>query len=1052
MASGQLDVVLRHIHQLAGTPSAEAVRDGQLLQRFAEAGEEAAFAALVRRHGPMVLGVCRRVLRDVHEAEDAFQATFLVLLRRSRALDRRGSLAGWLHAVAYHVALRARAQAARRQRQERQVAEMANAVSAPGEVWLDLQPVLDEELSRLPDSYRDVVLLCGVQGKTNAEAARLLGWAVGTVKGRLSRARDLLRKRLARRGISLSVGALSLLLAENAVAALPATLVHATAQTALAAAAGAGSTPALSLAEGVLKTMFVSKLKLATAFLLLVSLVALGAGALARPAQTVLPSPTVPPPAAHARTPDTVKPRPATRPQASKESAQEVTLTGRVLGADGRPLAGASVTVLRPSPTAAPSRLVGDFDGDGMVAYFAGRYVPPTGPAEVLGQAMTDRQGQFRLKVQASPGSRQLVVAAASGHGPAWGLCDKAGTVELRLLAERVVRGRLVDVQGQPAAGVKLQVSRLGERSPASTGKGYRTIKFDYFTEALDEFSGGADADIWLDLGSAAGDFYIADDIVYRARIKTRAAAPPLQDTSLTAAPTALVSPRLAVRLPFWPKAVTTDAQGRFELHGVGQGQDVGLRVNDPRYAVQALDLPAKANPKAAAGPLVLQPARHLEGTITDAVTGRPVAGARLRVAPPSAFAFADLGTFGPAPDWRGRRMSRGGGLIAVDLDFRGRVDVGLMSELPAIEGQADAQGHFKLPLYQGASYTLQIAGPAGGRYLPRSVSVTWPAGGVVRKQVDFTLVAAVPVRGKVTDDSGKPVAGARVDCWSKGLKLPEGVRFPHAVKTGADGTFEVLLPPGRWDLLVSAARADYVFTKIEAGKLLDKNTAGPRTFYPDAVQGLDVKSGVAAHEFAVILHRAPVFRGRVVGPDGQAVSAPVSIVYGGPHVLEADSKDGAFAIPLNDPGAEYRVHYLVPARNLGAVLTVASKRAGAAPATVRLAPLGAAQMRFVDATGKPVKNYRPVVWLVSGPDMARDLKQLNEASRQAADSLWLNRLYTGNYYVAGPRTDAEGRVTLRNLIPGATYLIVYQGGRRGRDFTVAAGQTVMLADLVIAP
>src|SRR5262245_8535347 len=121
MANGQLATVVRQIHQYAGNAAPAECTDGNLLERFLAGGEEAAFAALVRRQGPMVLGVCRRVLRDRHAAEDAFQATFLVLLRRARFLDRRGSVASWLYTVAYHVALRARAEAARRQRQERPV-------------------------------------------------------------------------------------------------------------------------------------------------------------------------------------------------------------------------------------------------------------------------------------------------------------------------------------------------------------------------------------------------------------------------------------------------------------------------------------------------------------------------------------------------------------------------------------------------------------------------------------------------------------------------------------------------------------------------------------------------------------------------------------------------------------------------------------------------------------------------------------------------------------------------------------------------------------------
>jgi hypothetical protein len=130
----------------------------------------------------------------------------------------------------------------------------------------------------------------------------------------------------------------------------------------------------------------------------------------------------------------------------------------------------------------------------------------------------------------------------------------------------------------------------------------------------------------------------------------------------------------------------------------------------------------------------------------------------------------------------------------------------------------------------------------------------------------------------------------------------------------------------------------------------------------------------------------------------------------------------------------------------------VAGKEAGGEPVTVRLARLGAARVRFVDRAGKPLANYRPVVWLGPVPRGTKnpvDFTALNEAGRGAVDALWLNRLYTGRYYTAGPRTDAQGWVTLTNLIPGATYFLVV-GDRRARDFAVAPGQTLTLPDLVI--
>ena len=151
MVNGQLGVVLRQLHRVIGPGRLEELNDGQLLERFVAGKEEAAFAALVRRHGPMVFGVCRRVLHNRHDAEDAFQATFVVLVRRAPALDRSGSLANWLYTVAYHAALKARA-AARRRREERHIVDIPDIDSTCAAVWGDLRPVLDAELSALPRS------------------------------------------------------------------------------------------------------------------------------------------------------------------------------------------------------------------------------------------------------------------------------------------------------------------------------------------------------------------------------------------------------------------------------------------------------------------------------------------------------------------------------------------------------------------------------------------------------------------------------------------------------------------------------------------------------------------------------------------------------------------------------------------------------------------------------------------------------------------------------------------------------------------------------------
>lgn len=209
--------------------------DGQLLGFYVEQRDETTFEALVQRHGPMVLGVCRRLLRNSQDAEDAFQATFLVLVRKADAIRPREMVGNWLYGVAYQTALKARAVAARRNARERQVSAMPEPV-IPQQTPADWQPVLDRELNGLPEKYRVPIVLCDLEGKGHLEAARQLGWPQGTLSGRLSRGRVLLAKRLARRGVTLSAGSLATLISSEAGAHVPPTLMASTIQLASGAA------------------------------------------------------------------------------------------------------------------------------------------------------------------------------------------------------------------------------------------------------------------------------------------------------------------------------------------------------------------------------------------------------------------------------------------------------------------------------------------------------------------------------------------------------------------------------------------------------------------------------------------------------------------------------------------------------------------------------------------------------------------------------------------------------------------------------------------------
>ena len=259
----------------------------QLLERYLEQRDEVAFEALVSRHGPMVLGVCRRMLGDSADVDDAFQATFLVLVRRARQLGPRDAIGPWLYGVAARVALRARCQAAQHRRHEPIALEFPAVAALDPRVDPELGEVLDQELSRLPSKYRSPLVLCYLEGRTHEEAARDLNWPVGTVKGRLARARDLLRSRLTRRGLAPTAGALASCLAPPATAALGRPLIERTVRSSFNLAAGQSvnqvvSVSITSLVEGVLAAMILSKLKWAALAAIVTGVAFTSAGVMAR--------------------------------------------------------------------------------------------------------------------------------------------------------------------------------------------------------------------------------------------------------------------------------------------------------------------------------------------------------------------------------------------------------------------------------------------------------------------------------------------------------------------------------------------------------------------------------------------------------------------------------------------------------------------------------------------------------------------------------------------------------------------------------------------------
>jgi RNA polymerase sigma factor (sigma-70 family) len=581
MASTRAATVLRHLRQLAADGTG-ALPDGQLLQQFLTRHEEAAFAALVRRHGPLVWGVCRRVLRCEQDAEDAFQATFLTLARQAAAVGRRGSVGGWLYRVAFHTAVKAKARRAARQRHE-SCCEVRPVPDPLAEfTGRDLLAALDEELQRLPERYRLPLVFCYLEGRTRDEAAGQLGWPLGTLKRRLEEGRARLRSRLARRGLALPGLLLAAGLAQGAGSAtVPAALSGATVRTVLRAATGAGGAPAAvaDLARGTVAGLSLSRLRAGAALLVAAAALAFGAGLWTRASRAEKPAAEA---ADQAQAPpdrpmDKPDPPEGTRPAAAEP---QVVVTGRVLDAQGRPVAGAEVGVLAQSPY--PYKVTFHWHSYGPAAPpFPAGASPHSNkdqplnfnrlPEHLLARAKTDGEGRYRLtfgraalKEQASSPPRLTVVGAGPGHALGWeGVEAKGDRVEadLRLPAEEPVRGRLFDLQGQPAAGVQVHIVRVAR---------------------------------------------VADGRLSGVQFIEQVGA-----------------------LPFWPAPATTDDQGRFTLRGLNRQLAVTARVHSDRFALHDLRLGAGQKEEATAA---LVPPRFIEGRVVQEDTRRPVPNLVVRV------------------------------------------------------------------------------------------------------------------------------------------------------------------------------------------------------------------------------------------------------------------------------------------------------------------------------------------------------------------------------------------------------------------------------------
>ena len=736
---------LRQIRTVFTLGTLGGLTDAQLLELFlTRHGDESedAFAALVHRHAPMVLGVCRRMLRDPDDADDAFQATFFILARRAASIGRREQLASWLHGVAVRTASEARRSTARLRARERRLMEVSRVDSAPAEEWDDHLPLLDEELNRLPRHYRAALVACELEGKPRAQAARELGLREGTLSAHLARGRKLLRQRLIRRGVCLGIGPAAGLCPPRHVveAAITERLIDSTVRASLGFASGtaaAGAIPraAASLAERVLRMMPMTRLALlyspAIAAVLAAAVVL---GWIAMVAGPLLSDPNEPGPG---------------------------DLAGRVVDLAGAPVADARVWAV------------------------GGKWDLP----ETVAAANTDAQGRFVLpQAWDHPAAKDAIAGGWFGlfaRGPdgrvGWLATvrrrddvGKANAFEIAIGPVGEVRGRVIDQNGRPLAGVWVSPIQFSRQGNPGSGDSFKPCP-----EALAPYKRKTAADgsfvlegippgsrikaaFWAD--GRRGDLQLLWDTTRPVtftlddrlgRIEGRIAPPDARGlpARITVRAELRQSPGNTAAAPDLTqhfRTVPAAADGSFRIDDLPPGRylvDADFDRDAPFVSrpVESLELGPNAVAEVAIG---LGRLATITGCVVDGRTGRGIAGIAVRCQRP----------FGGAQYLADDRWAH--------TDAEGRYAI------------TAAPGEIRI-LPEGLPKAYLVPKTAESPVQQVAGDLRWP---------DLKLARSTTLEGVVVDSDGQPVAGADV------LVLqPDrgGLNPPHdKTRTGADGTF----------------------------------------------------------------------------------------------------------------------------------------------------------------------------------------------------------------------------------------------------------------------
>ena len=908
--------------------------DRELLERF-NTGDEKAFTALVNRHSGLVLGVCRRVLPTVQDAEDACQAVFLVLARQSGRRSWQPSISNWLFTTARRVTAKANRTASRRRKREAQTMTTP-AVSALDQMTgREAFAALDEELDKLPAIYRGPLVLCYLQGLTRDEAAGRLGVSTVTLKSQLDRGRKKLAAALTNRGIVMGLGLL-VTASSTTVAASPTKLL----ESILAAAGGAPSAAVATLAKGVVVNGLLVRTKMVLVAVIGTAVLGLGVGTV--PSSAEPQKPAMEKPAAKVD----VK-------LGAKEMTVPETVTIRVLDPDGKPVAGA--TIRRVSRSRSDS--------------FA---------ETVLGK--TDAEGRSEAEVTPFCSFTTIV----DGMGVAWCGADSRGReLTLKLAEPCPIHGRLTDLQGKPIPGAKVRVDGVAAAENDDLTAVYNAYR------ANPEWGGSAFSR-WLD-GRATGA----------------------------------------------PAGATTDKDGRFKLGGVGKNHVVQIRfqsdgieearvtvIADPEFA-KRMKPPTDAEKKNTGFPSRFKPAlygpefthsarpdRVITGTVTDALTGKPIAGVAV------AGTSSDPERQSTGSPWHDK-----------------------------VETVTDVDGKFRLVgLIKSEKRFLHVMGGDAAPYLDRIVEVA-DTEGYQPSVADVKLQPAVVVEGRLVNKAtGKPVKGEAF--WMPlsgglteeeksdaggGLYFARGNTRPSGTRAvvGPDGRFQLRVPHGPGVILARADHSDlttaYTPTRVreEDRKFLRKKETDP------TARKVGPQDGDDEEYFDTILWITPIRWENgyaIIHPDAKAKTVEVKIGFdpGATAKLNVTDSDGKpiagvtlvgpgvyghrpptfakseIAVGGIDPeGRPVQLYLLQKERKLCAGVKVQGDEKG--PVPVQLLPCGSATGRVVDHTGKPVPGAKVTFQMT-------DYK---------ANDLIKQKLFRG---AAEVLTDADGKFTFERMFPAVEF------------------------------